>query len=146
MPKSVRVSEPALQWVEQQAERIAFDFGDKAAEEFRKNFFEALDNHEQFPGIAKRGKIPGSTNLTIARRTIITVVERDDELFVAAARSHWQEDSHDPHEVYNELDEPEEPSAAASQVSSQIRMLPGSSPSSPARALTSSRMVSPIRM
>lgn len=111
MPKNVRVSEPALQWVELQAERIAFDFGDNAAQEFRKKFFDALDSLDQFPGIAKRGKIPGSKNLTIGRRTIITVVERDHELFVAAARSHWQEDSHDPQEVYNELDEPEEPSA-----------------------------------
>jgi plasmid stabilization system protein ParE len=113
MPKSVRVSEPALQWVEQQAERIALDFGINAAGEFRKKFFEALDNLEQFPGIAKRGKIPGSKNLMIGRRTIITVVERDDELFVAAARSHWQDDSHDPHEVYDELDEPEDPSAGS---------------------------------
>jgi plasmid stabilization system protein ParE len=99
--------------VEQQAEHIALNFGDRAAEEFRKDFFDATDNLEMFPGIAKRGKIPGSKNLTVGRKTIITVVEHNDELVVAAARNHWQEDSHEPHEVYAELDEPEDLSASS---------------------------------
>jgi hypothetical protein len=52
-----------------------------------------------FPNITKRGKIPGSRTITVYKRTVLTIVERDGDLNVAAARSHWQADAFDPGEA-----------------------------------------------
>lgn len=115
MPRSVSISEPALQWIEQEAGRISAEFGAAAAKAFKKRINTAIANISAFPGMTERGEIPGSRTVTIFKRTILTLVERDGELVVAAARSHWQEDSHAPHEAYDsdlddsDGDDPEPP-------------------------------------
>ena len=43
--------------------------------------------------------------MTVYRRTVLTIVERGGDLVVAAARSHWQNDAHKPHEAYSAADD-----------------------------------------
>lgn len=99
MPRRVRISEPALRWLEQEAERIAARFGAVAAADFSKRIDLAVENLAAFPEMAKRGRIPGSRTITVFGRTVMTIVERDGDLVIAAARSHWQQDAHAPPEA-----------------------------------------------
>jgi plasmid stabilization system protein ParE len=101
MSRRVRISEPALRWIENEAERIAENFGHPAAAEFKKRLEKAIENLADFPQLTKRGAIPGSRTMTVHKRTILTIVERDGELVIAAARAHWQGDAHEPHEAYS---------------------------------------------
>ena len=99
-PRGVTISEPALQWIEREAKRISADFGPAAAQAFKKRINTAILNIAAFPHMTARGAIPGSRTVTIFKRTILTLVEREGEVVVAAARTHWQDDSHAPHEVH----------------------------------------------
>jgi len=99
MALRVRLSEPALRWIEREAERIARDFGAVSAQEFRDRIAKTIEAVAAFPNMAKRGKIPGTRTITVHRRTILTFVERAGDLVVAAARSHWQSDAFDPNEA-----------------------------------------------
>jgi plasmid stabilization system protein ParE len=105
MAKAVRVSEPALQWIEQEAERIAGTFGAVAAEEFKDRIKTAIEAVAAFPNMTKRGRIPGSRTITVHKRTVLTIVERDGALVVAAARNHWQGDAFEPREAYSAADD-----------------------------------------
>jgi plasmid stabilization system protein ParE len=99
MARRVRLSEPALRWIEDEAERISRGFGAAAAQEFRDRIRKTVEAIAAFPNITKRGKIPGSRTITVYRRTVLTIVERDGDLVVAAARSHWQADAFEPGEA-----------------------------------------------
>lgn len=99
MARRVRISEPALRWIEQETERIAREFGTKPAQEFRDRIAKAVEAVAAFPSMAKRGKIPGSRTIIVHRRTVLTFVERAGDLVVAAARSHWQGDAFEPDEA-----------------------------------------------
>jgi plasmid stabilization system protein ParE len=107
MAKRVRISEPALQWIEQ-AERIARTFGATAAEEFKHRISTTVEAIAAFPNTTKRGKIPGSRTVTVYKRTVLTIVERGGDLVIAAARSHRQGDAFEPHEAYPASDEPQD--------------------------------------
>lgn len=96
MARRVRISEPALRWIEREAERIARDFGVPPAQEFRDRITKAVEAVTAFPSMAKRGKIPGTRTIIVHRRTVLTFVERAGDLVVAAARSHWQGDAFEP--------------------------------------------------
>ena len=99
MARRVRFSEPALKWIEREAGRIAQDFGAVPAQEFRDRILKAVEAVAAFPGVAKRGKIPGSRTMVVHKRTVLTFVERGETLVVAAARSHWQGDAFEPDEA-----------------------------------------------
>jgi plasmid stabilization system protein ParE len=105
MAKRVRISEPALQWIEQEAERIARTFGANAAEEFKHRITTTVEAIAAFPNMTRRGKIPGSRTVTVYKRTVLTIVERGGDLVIAAARSHWQGDAFEPHEAYSAPDD-----------------------------------------
>ncbi|HWV20305.1 MAG TPA: type II toxin-antitoxin system RelE/ParE family toxin [Devosia sp.] len=92
MPRAIRVSEQALRWLAREAERIAEDFGLSAAKEFQTRIDNTLQQIAEFPAMAERGKIPGTRTFVVNRRTILTIVERDGYLVVAAARSHRQDE------------------------------------------------------
>lgn len=92
MSRTIRISEEALAWIVREAERIAEDFGPKAAKEFQARIDKSLLQISEFPGMTERGKIPGTRTFVINRRTILTIIERDGNLVVAAARSHHQDD------------------------------------------------------
>lgn len=109
MSKGVRISEAALHWIELEAERIAEVLGRLAAEEFRNRIDTAVRNVADFPHLAKRGKLPGSRTITVHRRTVLTIVERDGVLVVAAARSHRQGDAFEPHETHATADDKPDP-------------------------------------
>lgn len=102
MARSIRISAPALRWLEAEAERIATDLGAGAARQFVARIDEALNRIAAFPAMTERGKIAGTRTIVVNKRTILTLVERNGELVVAAARSHRQEDAHDPHEAYGD--------------------------------------------
>lgn len=91
MAGAIRISAPALRWLTREAERIAEDFGERAARDFQTRIDEALQHALAFPSSAVRGRIPGTRTLVINRRTILTLVMRDGDLIVAAARSHRQD-------------------------------------------------------
>jgi plasmid stabilization system protein ParE len=99
MAKRVRLSAPALRWIEGEAERIARDFGPAVAQEFWDRIKAAIEAVAAFPNMTKRGRIPGSRTIVVHKRTVLTFVERDGDLIVAAARSHWQVDAFTPDEV-----------------------------------------------
>jgi len=99
MARHVRISEPALRWIEGEAERIARAFGGAAAREFRDRISKTVEAVAAFPNITKRGKIPGSRTITVYKRTVLTIVERNGQLVIAAARSHWQADAFEPGEA-----------------------------------------------
>lgn len=105
MPRTVLISEAALQWLEQEAERIAGQFGSSIANEFRDRIKTAIENLADYPHMAKRGAIPGTRTITVHRRTILTIVERNGALVVAAARGHRQNDAYNPHEAYSAGDD-----------------------------------------
>jgi plasmid stabilization system protein ParE len=105
MAKAVRVSGPALRWIEQEAERIAGTFGASAAEEFRDRIKAAVEAVAAFPNMTKRGTIPGTRTITVHKRTVLTIVERDGGLVVAAARNHWQGDALAPREALSAADD-----------------------------------------
>lgn len=92
MPRAIRISEEALRWMVREAERIAEDFGSTAAKDFQTRIDSALQQLAEFPGMTERGKIPGTRTFVVNRRTILTIVERDGDLVVAAARSHRQDE------------------------------------------------------
>ncbi len=110
MGRSVRISENALRWIEAQAEEIArHDI--LAAQRFTQKIQDAIAKLSEFPRLGPPGMIRGTRTLLIDRRYILTVRERNGELEIAAARSHWQKDSHAPQEILAETsdDEPAAP-------------------------------------
>ena len=99
MPKEVRISEPALRRLERMAEEIASEFGRAAAVAFRSRIDTAVKNLAMFPQMTGHGDIPNTRIVIVNNRTLLTIVERDGELVVAAARSHDQKDARAPHEA-----------------------------------------------
>jgi plasmid stabilization system protein ParE len=99
MARRIRISDPALRWLEREAETIARDFGPAAAQQFKERIARAVEAVANFPSMTKRGIIPGTRTITVHRRTVLTFVDRDGELVVAAARSHWQADAFAPDEA-----------------------------------------------
>lgn len=96
MSRTIRISEEALRWLEQEAETIARNFGGAAAREFQARINEAIERITIFPGMTERGKIPGTRTFVVNRRTILTILERDGDLVIAAARSHRQDEDEPP--------------------------------------------------
>jgi plasmid stabilization system protein ParE len=101
MPKKVSISEPALAWLERMAEEIASEFGRGAAVAFRNRIDTAVKNLAIFPQMTGHGDIPNTRIVIVNNRTLLTIVERDGEVVVAAARSHNQEEARAPHEAFD---------------------------------------------
>jgi len=92
MAGTIRISEPALRWLTEEAERIAANFGETAGRDFQARIDDALTRLLAFPEMTARGKIPGTRTLVVNRRTLLTIIFRDGDLIVASARSHFQSD------------------------------------------------------